>query len=87
MSVKVWDRADGRSNGFHLLGDLTNDPVKSLSRRTLTLLIHREGCDGKTDFLGRNDRCGVCRGKDNCVGCDGVPNSGARISNYIYYSF
>lgn len=37
-------------------------------------------CDGFTytsaALAPSTDRCGVCRGSNQCVGCDGVPNSG-----------
>ena len=44
------------------------------------------GCDGRPNGLFRPqalhaefDQCGVCGGKDACVGCDKVVNSGKKI--------
>ena len=60
---------------------------KIVSKKFVNFLLLRRGCDNKTDFIARNDRCGVCRGKDACVKCDGVPNSNATISKLVYFVF
>lgn len=69
---------DGREPGVY--DKSIEDSGTSISVKFANLLLLRRGCDNKTDFPAKKDQCGVCRGKDKCLGCDDVPNSGAKIS-------
>ena len=85
IAAKAWDMTDGRNPGVHEKSIEDNDT--SISKKFANFVLLRRGCDNNTDFIARNDRCGVCRGKDLCVKCDGVPNSNATRSKLVYYSF
>ena len=43
--------------------------------------IARKGCDGKSGSMLQLDRCGICDGNEECVGCDNTPFSG-RVLNF-----
>lgn len=81
IKVKAWDMTDNRDPGVY--DKSIQDSGTSISDKFANLLLLRRGCDNKTDFAAKNDRCGVCRGKDECVACDGVPNSNATRSMFI----
>lgn len=80
IQVRAWDMTDGNVPG---LFNTTILSETSVSKKLVNLLLLRRGCDNKTDFAAKKDRCGVCRGGDECVACDDVPNSNATISKYI----
>ena len=82
VTVKAWDMTDNRNPGVH--DKSIQDNGTSISKKFVNFLLLRQGCDNKTDFPARIDRCGVCRGKDKCVGCDDVPNSNATESKLGY---
>ena len=82
ISVKAWDMTDNRNPGVH--DKSIQDNGTSISKKFINFLLLRQGCDNKTDFPARMDRCGVCRGKDKGVGCDNVPNSNATESKLGY---
>ena len=44
----------------------------------------RLACNGKPGMKTTNDVCGVCGGKGECMGCDGIPNSGQYLLNSHY---
>ena len=69
--------SDGRKPGVHNRSVLLGT---SVSEDLANLLLLRRGCDNKTNFAAKKDRCGVCRGRDRCVKCDNQPNSNATIS-------
>lgn len=58
-----------------------------ISKKFVNFLFLCCGCDNKIDFIVRNDWCGVCRGKDVCVKCDGVLNLNVIISKLVYFVF
>lgn len=78
IAIKAWDMTDNRNPGVH--DKSIEDNGTSISKKFVNFLLLRRGCDNRTDFPARNDRCGVCRGKDECVACDSVPYSNATIS-------
>ncbi|KAL9974081.1 hypothetical protein ACROYT_G011080 [Oculina patagonica] len=78
VKVKAWDMSDNRQPGVY--DTSIQESSTSISVKFANLLLLRMGCDNKTNFPARNDRCGVCRGKNKCVKCDDQPNSGATIN-------
>lgn len=54
-----------------------------VSKKLVNFLFLWWGCDNKIDFVVKKDWCGVCRGDDECVVCDGVFNLNVIISKYV----
>ena len=82
LDAHAWDGSDGRGVGPHKCSVPPNE-TSSLSKGTFEFRPRKKGCDGKFGSMQTQDRCGVCGGFDDCLGCDGQPNSGAVIGKYI----
>ena len=78
-----WDGSDDRTIGWRNI-KRPSEAISAYSKRSVTAIVQRKGCDGRAGSKGRIDRCGICGGDDtSCMGCDGVLNSGAVIGKLL----
>ena len=80
-----WDGSDGHTIGWRNI-TRPSDGISPYSRKGVTAIVRRKGCDGREGSKGRTDRCGRCGGDgSSCVGCDGGLNSKAVIGKLFFF--
>jgi hypothetical protein len=76
LDLYAWEGNDNRSTGAQCV--VLNTTKTSFSQRTSSMIATRLGCNQIPGSMATEDLCGVCGGKNDCVGCDGEPNSDAQ---------
>ena len=84
----AWDMSDNQTSGLVRLSIPSDGSFPTAySKKVLTVIQLRKGCNGKPGSVALIDRCGVCGGDNSsCRGCDGGFRSGARIGKDFSYS-
>lgn len=81
-----WDGSDDRTIDWRAV-TRPSDAISAYSKRSVTAIVRRRGCDDREGSKGIIDRCGICGGDDrSCVGCDGFMNSGAVIGKLLSFA-
>lgn len=77
LNFHAWEGKDNMTSGLHCVD--FNASSARFSYSTSSMIAFRLGCNDIPGSKAKQDSCGVCGGNDDCVGCDGAPNSGAKI--------